>query len=469
MDLPGLSSAGQSSVTTTTVDLRPETEWRFEVGLDSIVTLKVLQGIAEIFGTELAVGRTYSFTATKLSMFTWRGCRFEWSGDPMAEYISEESVMSSYANLHFALEKLRMQAAEKDAHYRKEVMKEVDIGQFGSAEEGEGPRVLIIGSRNSGKTTLAKILTAYAVKMGRSPMVVSLDPKEGMLSLPGTISAASFSTMMDVEEEESWGSSATTGPMHVPPKNPTAYYFGSDSPTDNIRFYKSLVSRLSIAISSRLAMDHRARVSGCIIDAAGIIDQKVGYDLIDSIVADLSVDVIVTIGNERLYNDLLKRYQPRKQITVVKVQRSGGVVEHDATYLRSIQRRMIKQYFYGPPKTALSAFTITADISALTVYKRSEQSHLVSSSALPIGSDETTALLSLVTKVEVSPALQNAILAVLYASAKDSEDDIAEASVMGFVNISDIDETKKKVKVLMPIQARLPSQVLFMGSYHYLE
>ncbi|KAK9236802.1 Pre-mRNA cleavage complex II protein Clp1-domain-containing protein [Lipomyces kononenkoae] len=468
MDLPGLSSAGQTSVTTTTVDLRPETEWRFEVGLDSIVTVKVLQGNAEIFGTELAVGRTYSFTATKLSLFTWRGCRFEWSGDPLAEYISEESVMNSYANLHFALEKVRMQAAQKDAFYRRDVMKDIK-NPIASGQEGEGPRVLIIGSRSSGKTTLAKILTAYAVKMSRSPIVVSLDPKEGMLSLPGTISAASFSTMMDVEEEESWGSSATTGPMHVPPKNPTVYYFGSDSPTDNIRFYKSLVSRLSLAISSRLAMDHKARISGCIIDAAGIIDQKVGYDLIDSIVADLSVDVVVTIGNERLYNDLLKRYQPRKQITVVKVQRSGGVVEQDAAYQRSIQRRMIKQYFYGPPKTALSAFTITADISSLTVYKRREQSHLVSSSALPIGSDESTALLSLVTKVEVSPALQNAILAVLYATAKDSEDDIAEASVMGFVLILDVDETKKKLKVLMPIQARLPSQVFLMGSYHYIE
>ncbi|KAJ8099703.1 Pre-mRNA cleavage complex II protein Clp1-domain-containing protein [Lipomyces tetrasporus] len=469
MNLPGLSCTGQSSITPAAVDLRPETEWRFEVGLDSIVTVKVLQGHAEIFGTELAVGPTYTFTTTKLSIFTWRGCRFEWSGDPLAEYISEESVMGSYANLHFALEKLRMQAAEKDTQYNKEVIKEVDIITSGSGQEGEGPRVLIIGPRNSGKTTLAKILTAYAVKMNRCPMVVSLDPKEGMLSLPGTISAASFSTMMDIEEEESWGSSATTGPMHIPPKNPAVYYFGSDSPTDNIRFYKSLVSRLSLAISSRLAVDHKARISGCIIDAAGIIDQKEGYDLIDAIVADLSVDVVVTIGNERLYNDLLKRYQPRKQIAVLKVQRSGGVVEHDASYMRSIQRQMIKQYFYGPPKTALSAFTITADISAMTVYKRSEQSHLVSSSALPIGSDETTAMLSLVTKIEVSPALQNAILAVLYASPGDTEDDIAEASVMGFVHVLDIDEVKKKLKVLMPIKARLPSQVYLVGSYHYLE
>lgn len=116
-----------------------------------------------------------------------------------------------------------------------------------------------------------------------------------------------------------------------------------------------------------------ARISGTIIDATGILDPKVGYDLIDTIAADFSVNVIVTVGNERLYNDLLKRYQSRKDMNVVKVQRSGGVVETDATYLRSMQQRLFKQYFYGKPASPLSAFTVTTDISAFTVYKRAER------------------------------------------------------------------------------------------------
>ncbi|KAK7203137.1 Pre-mRNA cleavage complex II protein Clp1-domain-containing protein [Myxozyma melibiosi] len=467
MDLPGFGNDATSK-TVNTLTLGSQSEWRFEVALDKTVNVKILQGHAEIFGTELALGHTYQFTATKLSIYTWLGCQIEWEGEVLGEYTSDESAMPNYANLHFALEKLRAQAAAIDTQYiKKEIGAAATSGQ--PDREAEGPKVLIIGPRFSGKTSLAKILTAYASKMGRSPVAISLDPKESMLSLPGTISAATFATMMDVEKTETWSSSATTGPMHIPPKNPIVYYYGSDSPTDNIRFYKSVMNRLSLAVSSRIAVDAKARISGTIIDATGILDPKVGYDLIDTIVADFSVDVVVTVGNERLYNDLLKRYNARQNMTVVKVPRSGGVVETDASYLRSIQQRLFKEYFYGQPKFPLSAFTVTVDISAVTVYKRAEQSRLVSSSALPIGTELSTAHESLITKTAASAALQNSILALLYASPSDSEEDIAESSVMGFVHILDVDETKHKMKVLMPIKSRLPAQVYLMGSYHYME
>jgi len=65
--------------------------------------------------------------------------------------------MLSYANLHFALERKR-QAAE-DTHT-------------------SGPRVLILGSEDAGKTSLAKILTGYSIRQGRTPTVVGLDSKQ---------------------------------------------------------------------------------------------------------------------------------------------------------------------------------------------------------------------------------------------------------------------------------------------------
>ncbi|KAK9447501.1 Pre-mRNA cleavage complex II protein Clp1-domain-containing protein [Limtongia smithiae] len=470
MDLPGLTHSAPT-VQTNVVTLGSECEWRFEVGLDETVTVKILRGNAEIFGTELAVQQVYNFTGTKLSIFTWRGCSLEWSGTVLAEYTSDESTMSSYANLHFALEKLRVQAGETDTLYQQ-LMRDGRVSAPNPStpqQEGEGPKVLVIGPRGSGKTSLAKILTAYAVKMGRTPIVASIDPKEPMLSLPGTLSAASFFSMLDVEEDNTWGSSSTTGPMHIPPKNPIVYYFGSDSPVDNLRFYKSLLSRLSLAVSSRLASDHKARVSGTIIDAAGIIDQANGYDLIDSIISEFSVNVVVTIGSERLYNDLLKRFQSRRQIAVIKVQRSGGVVEHDAAYTRAIQQRLFKQYFYGTQKTTLSAFTVTADLASVVVYRRSEHSNLLSSSVLPVGSDATTTLPPLISKLEVLPGLQNSILALLFATPRDNESDVAESSVMGFVHLLDVDETKRKVRILMPIKTRITQQVFLAGQYYYLE
>ena len=78
-------------------------------------------------------------------------------GSPNVAYVAGETPMLSYANLHFALERLRQQAEDT---------------------LGKGPRVLILGSVNAGKGSLAKILTNYAVRQGRSPLLVGLDPEQ---------------------------------------------------------------------------------------------------------------------------------------------------------------------------------------------------------------------------------------------------------------------------------------------------
>lgn len=200
---------------------------------------QLLAGRAEIFGTEIPVGQKYSFTGTKLAVFSWHGCKLEISGAfPEVDYISEETPMTTYANAHFALERLRGEAAERG---------------------GPGPRVLILGPEDAGKTTLVKLLTAYAQKQGGKPLVVNLNPKEGLLSLPGTLTATSFSTILDVEEH--FGSSPTSGPSLVPVKLPLVYFYGLETPDKNIKLYKKIVSRIALAVNSRLEEDKASKVS----------------------------------------------------------------------------------------------------------------------------------------------------------------------------------------------------------------
>jgi len=45
-------------------------------------------------------------------------------------------------------------------------------------EGGDEPRVMIVGPPDVGKTTLSKILINYAVKHGRTPMFVDINPSE---------------------------------------------------------------------------------------------------------------------------------------------------------------------------------------------------------------------------------------------------------------------------------------------------
>ncbi len=184
--------------------------------------------------------------------------------------------MVSYANTHFALENLRHQTA---------------------ASRKEGPRVLVVGPENAGKTSLVKILTGYATRIGRQPVVVNLDSREGMLSIPGSLSAAAFSSIVDVEE--GWGSSPTSGPSPVPVKLPLVYYYGLPSPEENSKMFKPIVTRLALAVMSRLQEDEDARETGCLVDTPGVISQgKGGYDIIQHVVAEFSSMRLFSYGSQ---------------------------------------------------------------------------------------------------------------------------------------------------------------------------
>ena len=174
--------------------------------------------------------------------------------------------MISYANLHFALERLREET--------------VSLGR-------DGPRVLVVGPENAGKTSLVKLLAAYATRAGRQPVAVNIDTKESMLSIPGSLSAATFTSILDIEE--GWGSSPTNGPTPVPVKLPLVYYPGLESPEDNADVFKPIVSRLALSVMNRLQDDTEARQSGCVIDTPGSISQGKGnYELLTHIVSDFS-------------------------------------------------------------------------------------------------------------------------------------------------------------------------------------
>ena len=210
----------------------------------------------------------------KAAIFSWHGCKLEVKGS-CVEYTAEETPMVSYVNTHFALEKLRDEAQKKG---------------------GEGPRILVIGPSNSGKTTLVKLLTAYAVRMGRQPMVINTDSREGILSIPGSLTATPFASILDVEE--GWGSSPSSGPSPVPVKLPLCYYYGLANPEDNTRLYKPTLTRLAITATSRLVDDPIVKSTGMIIDTPGSIAQsgKDNFDLISHIVKEFQGSYIKALS-----------------------------------------------------------------------------------------------------------------------------------------------------------------------------
>eukprot|EP01036_Dinobryon_divergens_P056254 gene56254-75112_t len=148
--------------------LKAESELRCVVAESETMTIQLLDGNAEIFGIEMAINRDYTFHDQSIAVFTWYGCKLEMTGNCQSSYISTETPMVAYVNTHVQLEARR------------------DVAL---ANSENGPRILIVGRTDCGKSTMSRIITAYAVRLDRTPIYVDIDVGQGSVTIPGAICA----------------------------------------------------------------------------------------------------------------------------------------------------------------------------------------------------------------------------------------------------------------------------------------
>ncbi|KAI5464938.1 pre-mRNA cleavage complex II protein Clp1 [Mariannaea sp. PMI_226] len=356
------SLTGPTASLTRVVALRPASEWRFQVSVGSSVVVKILSGTAEKDGIELALRNPYTFSGVRSKILSWHGCEIEIDGqcdyDSVSEYAAPtENPANSYLNLHGKLNEMRQAAAR---------------------EGREGPRVLVTGPPNIGKTTLAKTLTSYATRQGYQPLVINADPNEGMLSLPGTLTASVFATVMDPEAVDGWGSTPTSGPSSVPVKLPLVFYYGCESSEDDADFYREITSNLAGSTSGRLSEDDTVRSSGVIMDGFSVTeDSQTGYELVAHVVDEFSINIIVVIGSGRVEAELSKRFSNEttslgETINVIHLDASNGVVHRDEVFMQHWREGAIKEYFFGDARRTLSPLIQQVDFDSVVIYKASD-------------------------------------------------------------------------------------------------
>ena len=73
----------------------------------------------------------------------------------------------------------------------------------------------------------------------------------------------------------------------------------------------------------------------------------------------------------------MRRFNSQKtihneSITVIKVDKSGGCVDRDESYLQQLRQAQIREYFFGDMKNTLSPHTLQIDFSQFAIYRLAE-------------------------------------------------------------------------------------------------
>lgn len=415
--------------------------------------------------------------------------------DTVAQYAAPEaSPQLMLLNLHFALQELRAAAAGGGGGGGGLGGHNNNNNGGGGAAAVPGPRVMICGEKDSGKTTVTRTLAALATRAGGQPLVGSVDPREGMLALPGTVSAAVFGTVMDVEDPAAgFGVSGTpsSGPSAVPVKLPMVYYVGRERVDEDVPLWRDLVGKLGSSVGAKFAADEVVREAGLLLDtpAASVAkgDLEVLTHAVNEFAGELpesgrvtvheltvTVNIVVVIGSVDLHAELQRRFENERTIhgetiTLILLDKSDGVAERDKDFMKFTREAAIKEYFFGDAKRTLSPFTQSVSFDDVAVFRTPDGSVVFSIQPWPsTDSDPASGFYDskpALERAEVSAEMSHWTLAVMNASVNDPPEVIRQAPVMGFVAIADVDEDRRRLKVLSPVSGRLGNRPMVWGRW----
>ncbi|WVZ51867.1 hypothetical protein U9M48_002970 [Paspalum notatum var. saurae] len=410
--------------------LAPQSELRVEVLPDAPLRVRLVAGTAEIFGTELPPeGWVPVPPRSKIAIFTWHGATVELDGVSESEYTSDETPMVIYVNTHAILDARRARAR-------------VAAVQGGDLEASQGPRVIVVGPTDSGKSTLCKMLLSWAAKLGWKPTYVDLDIGQGSITIPGCISATPIEKPIDIVDG-------------IPLEMPLVYFYGHPNPSINADAYKVLMKELAKTLEKQFSGNAESRAAGMVINTMGWVE-GLGYELLLNAIDTFKANVVL----EKLWK-MLKDAKPN--IDVVKLHKSEGVVLRNSKYRQRTRSFRIKEYFYGIAND-LAPHSNIVNFSDVSVY-RIGGGHQAPRSALPIGAEPVADPTRLVA-VNISTDMIHTVLAVSYAKEPD---EIISSNVAGFIHVTDVDIQRKKLTYIAPCPGDLPSRLLIASSLTWYE
>ncbi|TID15822.1 hypothetical protein CANINC_004352 [Pichia inconspicua] len=327
-----------------TVEIPAFSEWRVETSKSSTMTLQLESGTAEIFGTELSPNISYVFNdSMKFAVATYQGCKISYTTTHSvdSEYISDETILKQILNLHYAIENLA---------------------------KNKRSRILIVGPKDCGKTSMARTLTSYALKTSeKQPFLINLNPKLPHFSISSQLTAVKVHDSLDAEST-TLGETFTTGPGTGIYRSqiPLVKNFGLENFDENLELYRCLISELAEVVESKISAS--STDSGTVIVDTPPLNVS-NWKLIQHIVDSFHINLILVVGNERLLVDLRKKLTLPEDLSMIKMPRSSGCIEKEPKYERDLQQRAIRQYFYGVERSQLNPYTLHCSIKDFVFLK----------------------------------------------------------------------------------------------------
>ncbi|MFH4973785.1 hypothetical protein AB6A40_000494 [Gnathostoma spinigerum] len=413
--------------------LKEDNELRFEVGNGGDVMLELIEGKAEVFGTELVLHKKYSFPpGSRVAVFTWKKAVVELYGKTESCYVADQTPMVIYLNTHAALEQLRQ-------HAESVVGQQTDV---------RGPSLMIVGPTDVGKTTVCRILCNYAVRLGRTPTFVDLDVGQGSVSIPGTVGAHYIEKTADVVEG-------------FDKQHPLVYHFGSLTPQSNLALYDILIKSLAENINARRKKSADANFGGVIINTCGWIKGE-GYACIVNAAEQFEVDVVVVLDHERLFNEL-QRDLP-SFVKILHQPKSGGVENRSREMRIASRNAAVHKYFYGTRASPLYPHSFDVNFDEVLICKIGGEKLPIE--CLPFGMKLEDHRTKVVT-VQPSTALLHHIVSLVPFNS--IEQSILTTNVKGFLVITGVDLEKKTLTVLSPQKYPLPYKVLVLSEVTFID
>jgi polyribonucleotide 5'-hydroxyl-kinase len=411
-----------------TWSLKQENEFRFDVHKTENVTIKLLNGTAEMFGTELAREQEYVFSGVSGCICTYTFCDLEVMGRPAHAYVETDTTMRETCAIHSVLDARRQRALDNDTG---------------------GPRVVVVGPPDSGKSTISRILLAYATRLHWLPTLVDVDLGSGLIGVPGSIGATVVVRPNLINDEYSEDDSLQ-------------YFYGSMDPDHNPDLRKMLLTQLADAMDERMQSNARERASGCVVNTMGWRGEADSKYLVD-VVETLKADVVIAL-NQRLFRDLQVTFSGNKEMDVVMLKSSGGITAcTEDERLANLQRRA-RDYFYGfrrdlSPKRQVEGFV------DLQIYQIGG-GMAAPISALPIGEASTVDTMAITPAMKTKEALLYTLCAVSLATTLE---DIKTAPVAGYILISEVDMAKQTITFLSPSMGLPAAGIIILGSMKWAD